>query len=192
MATEIEAKMPVESFDSIRQMLKRVDAALVSTVVETNTFFDTRDRALQARDCGLRLRINRATNAQEQSLITFKGPGLTGQLKTREEIELTIDDAAGGSELLQRLGYLPGLSFEKRRESWRLDACQIELDEMPYLGKFIEIEGPSESEVMSVRKKLGLDAARLEKRGYISLLSQYLAANNIADRRITFSKSAGR
>jgi adenylate cyclase class 2 len=189
MSVEIEAKMHVEDFAAVREALKSSGAARIGEALETNTFFDTVDHSLLAKDSGLRLRVSRHADGREEFMITFKGPLQSGQLKSRDEIEIAIDNPKIAAELLGRLGYLPELSFQKRRESWRLGDCHVELDEMPYLGRFIEIEGPNEPAVMRVREKLGLGELAFEKRGYITLLSEYVKSNKIKDRAITFANS---
>ena len=66
------------------------------------------------------------------------------------------------------------LSFEKRRETLELDGCKVELDELPHLGSFVEIEGPDEEAVLRVREKLGLADRPIVKTSYIALLMGYL------------------
>src|SRR5438552_5431117 len=126
MAIEIEAKMRVEDFGALRAALKSSGAELVAQITETNTFFDTHDRALLAKDSGLRLRINRYADGRQTFALTFKGPLQSGALKTREEIQTAVDDPNAVVEILARLGYVAQLTFEKRRESWTLDDCNIE------------------------------------------------------------------
>src|SRR5262245_23501510 len=91
MPVEIEAKMKVPDLAVVRQRLEECKAEPKGAVLETNTFFDTEDRTLLARDQGLRLRHTRdqATHA-EASIITFKGPRLHGTLKSREEREVSV------------------------------------------------------------------------------------------------------
>ena len=43
--------------------------------------------------------------------------------------------------------------------SWKLGGCTVELDELPHLGTFVEIEGPSEAAILKVRDQLQLDRA---------------------------------
>jgi len=166
MPNEIEAKMKVEDFALIRQKLKSTNAKRVGSVLETNTFFDSAEKNLVAKDTGLRLRRTRddATGA-EHFIITVKGPQQSGQLKNREEAEVNVEDGDDATAVLKALGYAPTLTFEKRRESWKLDDCKIELDDLPILGKFVEIEGPDESAVMSVREKLKMANAPLNPNG---------------------------
>src|SRR5439155_26546781 len=106
---------------------------------------------------GLRLRRNRDESTGEDTyVITFKGPVAAGDLKVREEIELTVDSRRNTIDLLARLGYRVELSFEKRRETWTLDGCKVELDELPQIGRFCEVEGPDEATVNRVRETLDL------------------------------------
>ncbi|MCC6421892.1 MAG: class IV adenylate cyclase [Phycisphaerales bacterium] len=187
MPLEIEAKMKVNDLEAVRGRLQAVGAACAGRFLETNTFFDTEDRSLLAADKGLRLRINRDLAGQgEQYILTFKGPRLHGSLKTRQEQELMVVEADSAVEFLLQLGYAPVLRFEKRRERWELDHCHVELDEMPYLGCYVEIEGPSEQAVLEVRSRLQLADRPLVRASYIGLLMSHLQENNLPQREIVF------
>ena len=192
MAVEIEAKMKVDSFDPVRTKLRDAGAAGPTEHFEVNTFFDTEDRSLLAADEGLRLRRDRDVAAStEKHVITYKGPRQLGPLKSREEVEVDVSDAAVAVTLLERLGYLLTLSFEKRRESWTLENCKVELDEVPHLGKFVEVEGPDEPSVMRVREKLGLASRPIVKSSYIAMLMSHLQELGKATKTVTFEKAAG-
>jgi adenylate cyclase class 2 len=116
----------------------------------------------------------------------MKGAAEQGQFKNREETQFTADDPAAVHRLFENLGYHPTLSFEKRRESWKLGECEVDLDELPYLGSYVEIEGPGESEVEKVRRSLGMEKEPVIKTGYISMLAKYLEEHQIKDRQIRF------
>jgi adenylate cyclase class 2 len=192
MAVEIEAKMTVESFDGVRARLREVGAAGPVEHLEVNTFFDTEDRSLLAADEGLRLRLDRLVAAgTERHIITYKGPRQLGPLKSREELEVEVSDPVSAASLLERLGYLRTLSFEKRRESWEIDRCKVELDELPHLGKFVEVEGPDEASVMRVRERLGLASRPIVKSGYIALLMSYLQERGQMTKNVRFAETAG-
>ena len=103
-----------------------------------------------------------------------KGPQQQGDLKSREEAEVRVEAGDDAVAVLAALGYQPTLSFEKKRQSWELDGCKIELDEIPILGRFVEIEGPDPQTVMRVRQKLGLADRPLIKTGYITMLARHL------------------
>ena len=179
MALELEAKIKFDDLEAIRVRLRDAGARRQGMVLETNTFFDTPDGQLVSADKGLRLRRTRdLSNDERHAIVTVKGPQQSGQLKSREEGEVGVADADKAQDVLRMLGYSPTLSFEKRRESWMLGGCKVELDELPILGRFVEIEGPDEPSVMRVRESLNLGNEPLIRTGYISMLSQYLKEHN--------------
>lgn len=178
MSTELEAKMQVEDHAPLRERLRASGATRVGAVMELNTFFDTTNRSLVAQDKGLRVRhtCDFETGA-ERHVVTYKGPQQDGDLKHREEVELIADDGDQAALLLERLGYAPTLSFEKRRETWRVEECLVELDELPQLGCFVEIEGPDEEVVLEVRETLELDDRPLVKKSYIAMVDELLKSS---------------
>lgn len=187
MPVEIEAKMQVADHGSVREALRRRHAEGGSVTLETNVFFDTPDRRLLAGDEGLRLRTNHdSATGHETHVVTYKGPRMPGPLKSREEVELTVDDPAATARLFEKLGYLKILSFEKRRQSWTLGGCKVELDELPLLGSFVEVEGPGEREVMAVREALGLADLPMIQTSYIGMLVEHLKAEGQERGEITF------
>lgn len=187
MPLELELKVKVQDFDAVRKALAASGAKHVGAVLETNSFFDTPDKSLLAQDKGLRLRRTRdQRTGEEHFVITVKGPAQLGPFKSREEAETDVDDGARAASVLQALGFLPELSFEKRRESWTLDGCKIELDELPILGRFVEVEGPDEPTVQRVRERLGLSNLPSIKTGYISMLWRHLHEIGDPRKSITF------
>jgi adenylate cyclase, class 2 len=191
MPVEIEAKMAVADLGKMREKLSELGAELSGQFLETNTFFDTEDRSLLAADEGLRLRRNLNTSSGgEEHVITYKGPRHHGKLKSRDEVELSVSNSNDASELLERLGFVRMLTFEKRRESWKLGGCKVELDELPYLGSFVEVEGPADEPVLAVREQLGLSDRPIVKSSYISLLMSFLQERGNKKRIITFAEAS--
>ena len=84
--------------------------------------------------------------------------------------------------MLEELGFVPIFRYQKRRESWRLGECRVELDEPPRIGLFVEIEGPDEGAIHSVQAKLGLGGLKDVPTSYVGMLVAYCEANGIADR----------
>ncbi len=183
MPAEIEAKLKVEDFAPVRKRLRAIGAKRRGIHHEINEFFDDSEQSLRRGDQGLRLRIDRI-GKETRSIVTFKGPLRRGKFKTREEIEFHVDDPHSARELLGRLGFHPTLSFEKRRESWEFGGCKIELDHVPHLGLFVEIEGGSAGKILALQRKLALDGLKPITTGYIAMLAKYLEDHGIANRRI--------
>jgi len=187
MALEIEAKMAVDNLGVVRTRLQQCGAKRLGAFAEINAFFDTDDRSLMAADKGLRLRVNRnVETGVEDHIMTYKGPRQHGPLKSREEVELAVEGSAEAGKILECLGFLKTLSFEKRREAWELDGCEVVLDELPHLGTFVEIEGPDDQSVLGVRQKLNLADRALIRFGYVAMLSGYLQEHGITSREIKF------
>jgi predicted adenylyl cyclase CyaB len=172
---EIEAKMKLDDPAAIARRLREAGASPAGEVLEQNTFYDRPDRSLLARDEGVRLRVSQdLRTGRSVALLTHKGPNRAGKLKAREETELTVSSAEDAGRLLEKLGFVRWLSFQKRRASWKLDNCKIEMDHLPHIGDFIEIEGPDEQVIMRVREKLGLAELPLIKASYAAMLASYL------------------
>ncbi len=188
MALEIEAKMRVQDHAPIRQRLELAGARRLHRHLETNTFMDTADQQLQMHDSGLRVR--RAEDIDTDlvtAVITHKGPRQPGLMKTRPEAEVSVASYEDAVALLQQLGYRITLCFEKRRESWELDGCEVELDELPQLGRFVEIEGPDETAIEAVRQRLELSSHELIQTGYATMIARHLDATVPGRRTLTFA-----
>ena len=180
MPLEIEIKLKVPAHDPLRAALQRVGGTYIRTVLETNTFFDRPDRSLRKADTGLRVRTEILEAGQplaRPALLTFKGPRQADALRSREAFDLSVSPAEQLIPLLQGLGFVQMLSFEKRRESWELKDCLVELDTMPEAGLFVEVEGPTEAAVSAVRSLLGLSALLAVEQSYSAMMSQLAAAH---------------
>lgn len=187
MAIEIELKLRVESHDPIRHRLMELGATLRKNVVETNRIFDRPNGELRRRGCGLRVRTVVGVNGEAlPAKLTFKGARHPGDLKSREETESIVQDPGAVKTLLEGLGFMTALCYEKRRESWGWRDCIVELDEPVKLGLFVEIEGPSADAIRQVQSDLRLDQAETVSVSYVGMLIAYCDANQIADRTLTF------
>ncbi len=190
MAIEHEIKLRCEDLVAIRQRLERSGGRCLGVVLEHNLMLDAADGRLRAAGCGLRLRRCRAEGGRGASaMLTFKGPrarAATTPLKSREEIETTVGDADAMLALLGRLGFEPRLAYEKRRETWHLGVCAVCLDELPLLGTFVEIEGPTLEAVHAARDALGLAAAVSVERTYVELALEVAEPGDDGVLRLSF------
>ncbi len=172
MATELESKIRVSSHEPIRERLRAAGAAYVGRVLETNRILDDDDGRLLREGCGLRIRcIDVLDGRGPKPTITFKGRKSPGRFKQREEWESEIEDADAMASIFAALGFSDRIIFEKRRESWRLGACSVELDEVQKLGLFVEVEGPDEAAIDAVLSLLALSDQPSIQESYIALLT---------------------
>ncbi len=176
MGDEIEIKFRAKDFAAVRRALKACGAKYVSTVDQTDTFFDTPEATLLAAGSGLRVRRTRVLRsaggqADTRPLVTFKGPVKPGsRAKIRREIQTRCDQPGAMEDILRALGMHSALTVEKRRASYKFGRCTVELDEVAGLGRFVEIEGPGEAAVLAVGAKLNLTGKPITL-GYAEMLA---------------------
>lgn len=176
---EIEIKFRIADAAAIRSRLRTMNAAYIGRVEERNEFFDFDDLRLRKADSGVRVRTSHrldpigAANADRGVEFTWKGPrtgGADAALKDREEWKVFADDRAALVAILQRLGLAKKLAFEKLRETWQLDECEVVIDDVPSLGWFVEVEGPSADVVRAVSARLGLDCSTAVAQTYAEMI----------------------
>ncbi|MFQ5430305.1 MAG: class IV adenylate cyclase [Phycisphaerae bacterium] len=190
MAVELECKVRVESHEAVRARLRENNAVYLGRVLETNRLFDRDDGSLRRGGCGMRIRTVRTLDGPPVAATwTFKGPKQGGPLKRREEIETAVDHPGAASTILEKLGYFERIVFEKRRESWRLADCAVELDDLPVLGRFVEVEGPGAPAIDAVLRQLGLDQLEPISQGYAAMLAEQAAAGEGAPATFRFAES---
>jgi adenylate cyclase class 2 len=176
MPVELECKISVASHDEVRERLRAEGAQYEGRVLETNRLFDREDGSLRRTDRGLRLRsVVTLDGDAPGATLAFKGPREGGGFKQREEIEVEVSDPTSTASLLGALGYAQCVAFEKRRETWRLGSCTVELDELPRLGCFVEIEGSDEPTIRSAMAALGLSEDRHVRESYVTMMAAVAA-----------------
>lgn len=112
----------------------------VARLFESNTIYDTSDGQLRRKEMLLRLR-----QMGDDSIITWKGPGIPGAYKMRPEIETTLGSAETMAQIFHQLGFDPTFRYEKFRTEFIRDDAPgvITFDETP-IGDFLELEGRGE------------------------------------------------
>lgn len=149
---EIEAKFYINFPEQLAEKLLTAGAELVSDRIhEINLRFDTPDGRLTRERRVLRLRQD------EHAVLTYKNPAQPGySVSVRQEIEVQVSDFTKTRHILEALGYVLHISYEKWRTTYRMGNVEVTLDELPY-GNFSEIEGPNPEAVEKVAKDLGLN-----------------------------------
>ncbi|MGE4263830.1 MAG: class IV adenylate cyclase [Desulfovibrio sp.] len=164
MALETEIKFLNVDHEDLRKRLVGLGAHFLSRGFEANVVYDDASRNLLARGTLLRLR-----EQNNRFLLTLKTASTQGSAlaKVYDEAETEVLNAPATRELLAGLGYLPVLRYEKVREKWRLQGCEICLDTLPF-GSFAEIEG-CEQDILACAKALGLPQSAASKATYHDL-----------------------
>jgi adenylate cyclase class 2 len=120
-----------------------------------------------------------AERAAETTKLTYKGPLIDAESKTREEHETAVADGDSAAAIFDGLGFEPAAVVEKEREFFDLDGYTVTLDRVDGLGEFVEveIEASESADVASLRegafdvlRRLGLDPDDQIRTSYLGLL----------------------
>jgi adenylate cyclase class 2 len=179
MSLEVEQKFAVTDSAAIKQQLAGLGAQFREPVDQVDMYFAHPSRSFAQTDEALRLRRVGTDNC-----ITYKGPRLDGETKTRREIEIPFEPGATSyqqfAELLTALGFKDVRALAKRRHPgsipWQGKTIEIALDEVAGLGHFVELEiivdvskmAEAQQCIQSLGQQLGL--AQAERRSYLELL----------------------
>ncbi|WP_254544370.1 class IV adenylate cyclase [Halomarina pelagica] len=145
---EVEVKLPADH-ERVRRRLDELGAAHEATVEQRDTYYDAPHRSFSETDEALRIRRVRR-DGETDARVTYKGPLVDDASKTREEVETGVEDVDAMARVLDRLGFDPVATVEKRREVYALDGYTVVLDAVEGLGEFVEVE----------RESAEIDAAR--------------------------------
>ncbi|MFW6002949.1 MAG: class IV adenylate cyclase [Halanaeroarchaeum sp.] len=174
---EVEVKVRGDH-DTVRDALERQDATRVGTVEQSDVYYDAPHRDFAETDEALRLRRELNASRESATVLTYKGPLVEDESKTREEIEAPIAEPPAFEAILKALGFEPAATVEKTRERWEMDDFVVSLDDVTGLGTFVEVEAEAEREaVPSVRagayevlRRLDLDPEAQIRTSYLGLL----------------------
>lgn len=169
---ELKGYADDEIFKRVRERFK-----FMRKETHEDIYFQHPCRDFSKTDEALRIRIKRF-NGHFEGFLTYKGPKVDGESKTRKEIEVVISDIDTHIDLLRSLGFKDVLTVVKIREKYYAEkGVNIALDEVEGLGKFIEIEKlvmdekSIEKEVNKLKNILkSLGVKKFERRSYLELL----------------------
>ncbi|RKD97223.1 class IV adenylate cyclase [Halopiger aswanensis] len=204
---EVEVKVPADpDLAAVRERLergggsdgedeaRRLEAERAGTVVQEDTYYDAPHRSFPETDEALRIRRESRPDADQtdaESRITYKGPLLDDESKSREEIETGVADGEKMDAVLTNLGFAPAATVRKEREHYTLERTvgddgdrraytyTITLDAVDDVGEYVEVETDVEREAdleparegaYAVLESLALDPADQIRTSYLGLL----------------------
>ena len=185
---EVELKVRADHA-TVRDRLEAIDATRIGTVRQVDTYFDAPDRNFANTDEALRIRQESESGETDPTVaITYKGPLVDDESKTREEAETRVADGDAIHAILTGLGYEPAATVSKERTRYSVDGCTVTLDRVEGLGEFVEVEVETERDLEAgdaaaddalenlrgdaeaVLERLGLDPADGIRTSYLGLL----------------------
>ncbi|WP_435332943.1 class IV adenylate cyclase [Haloarchaeobius sp. TZWWS8] len=196
---EVEVKVRADHV-TVRDRLREQGAEPIDAVVQLDTYYDAPHRDFAETDEALRIRREadidaddgRNPDALEGALgpaafdahVTYKGPLVEAESKTREEFETFVAEGETMDEILARLGFEPAATVRKRRQRFALDGYTVTLDAVSGLGEFVECEvevddgadvEDAREGAYAVLESLGLDPEEQLRTSYLGLLLESVA-----------------
>lgn len=179
---EVEVKVRA-NHGAVREKLAALDAERLDVVHQTDVYYGAPHRDFSETDEALRVRRETDPNGagvDEPTVtkVTYKGPLVEAESKTREEHETTVDDVEAMEGILAGLGFEPSATVEKERERYAVDGYVVTLDRVTDLGEFLEVESEADEAGIEVAREgafevlrtLGLDPADQIRTSYLGLL----------------------
>jgi len=174
---EVEVKVEAD-IERVRQRLDALGANHVDSVEQVDTYYDVPHRDFAATDEAFRVREESASGETE-TRITYKGPLVEDESKTREEFETRVADGETMRSIAESLGFDPAATVRKQRERYALNGFTVTLDTVDGVGEFVEVETgvEAESDVEAAReaafdllRDLDLDPDEQTQTSYLGLL----------------------
>jgi len=176
---EVEQKFRTGDRTALEAELRRLGAVVGATSVQVDCYFRHPARDFAKTDEALRIR-----SVGDQHFVTYKGPKIDRETKTRQELELPLGSGeqtlAGFTQLLEALGFSRVREVRKTRRAFHVqwNGANVEgaVDNVDGLGEFIELEIVADANdvdsarkaILSLAEKLGLESP--ERRSYLEML----------------------
>lgn len=184
---EVEVKYRLKSPDAVRQRLVAEGAEGFGRSFESNTRYDSADGGITQARCLLRLRKDGKTRLTHKSPHADSGKG---GFKIHRELEVEVSDFDTMDNILKALGFDAVQVYEKWRETFHLNGCEICLDTLPF-GEFIEIEG-EKGRIDEVAETLGLSRSGRITANYLALFEAIRQEYALSFTDLTFANFKGR
>ena len=184
MSYEVELKFPLIEPARVLSDIAALGAERQPALIQIDRYFAHPSRDFAQTNEALRIRTIDEAGRPPRQRVTYKGPVVDTQTKTRREIEIPFgEQPADGerfAEILTRLGFREVRSVRKRRTPYQLfwEERRLELahDEVDGLGVYFEIEAVADEDgrdaardaILCLAARLGLEGH--ERRSYLKML----------------------
>ena len=174
---EVEVKAKIESFEEIKKELEKISAIKTQTDYQKDIYFNSPIVDFAKTDEALRIRKTISDNTT-RIFITYKGPKIDSSSKTREEVEMSIENEEKAHKIFENLGFKEVRTVVKNREYFKYNDFEISLDDVEGLDPYMEIEIAlddgsdyiqAQNSIFELFKKLNITEG-FERTSYLELL----------------------
>ena len=175
---EVEVKAKITSFNEIEKRLEGIGAVKSRKEFQEDIYFASPIVDFAKTDEALRIRTT-----DNDIFITYKGPKLNSEAKTRKEVEMSIESASKAKDIFEEIGFRPVRTVRKSRQYYTYENFEISLDDVEGLPPYMEIEialdngqeyDEAQSEIFRLFEKLGITDG-FERTSYMELLENILS-----------------
>ena len=176
---EVEVKAKINSFEEIEKELERIGAEKSKKEFQEDIYFNSPVVDFAQTDEALRIRTTRE-NDNTNIFITYKGPKIDSQSKTRKEIEMGIDDSEKCADIFEEIGFEKVRTVRKNRQYYSYENFEISLDDIEGLDPYMEIEialddgadyNEAQEKIFKLFERLGITDG-FERTSYLELLEK--------------------
>ena len=132
---EVEVKAKIDSFEEMEKRLENLGALKSKKEFQEDIYFASPIVDFAQTDEALRIRT---TN--NNIFITYKGPKLNKDAKTRKEVEMSIESASKAKDIFEEIGFKEVRTVRKNRQYYTYENFEISLDDVEGLNPYMEIE----------------------------------------------------
>ena len=170
---EVEVKARIDSFKEMEEKLEELGAVKSKTEFQEDIYFASPLVDFGKTDEALRIRTT-----DNDIFITYKGPKLNSEAKTRKEVEMSIESAEKAKDIFLEIGFKEARTVRKSREYYTYENFEISLDNVEGLPPYMEIEiglddnndySDAQNEIFKLFEKLGITDG-FERTSYMELL----------------------
>lgn len=152
MKTEYELRILEISKDDMIKKLEELGAKINGTFKYKRYVYDLKP---VQKGKWIRLRTN-----GKSTTLTYKDI-VSNTIDGTKEVEFEVEDFDKTNEFLKLVGFISRSYQENERIQYILNDLEIDIDSWPMIPTYMEIEGKSEEDVMSIIQVLNLDRTKI-------------------------------
>lgn len=165
METEYEVRILDIDKEEIIQKLEQIKAKKIGTYFQRRYVYDFHP---EVKGKWIRLRTN-----GERTTFTIKdrfNPCVIGGVN---ELEIEVEDFDKMNQMLEELGYIAKTYQENKRETYKVEDAEFDIDSWPMIPTYLEIEGKNQESVEKYIDLLGLKEKTITLEGCTDIYQRY-------------------